>query len=211
MKIGVLTAGATVLWATAVSADTTLFSFDVQDIGGGVGNVSQVQVSIEGTNIQQQLYTVLANHPFSPSDAGSTFHVTALNDPSFALFASTITDGQNELFGYLVNDLPGGGSSGIFGNESGFFAAGTHSFGPGQITSIGPISGPDFAGYQITQLIFTINTFTLTSGGGNYSVDFEARAQVLGVVPEPSSFAICLAGGFLAWIARRRPTDTGRD
>ena len=204
MKIGVLTMCAMVLRGTAASADTTLLSFDVIDIGGGIGNASQVQVSIEGTNALGQLYTVLANHPFSPSDEGSTFHVTAMNDPSFALFASSITDGQNELFGYGVDDIPGGGGIGLFNDESALFAAGTQSFGPGQITSIGPISGPDFAGYQITQLIFTIDAFTLISGTGYYSVDFEARAQVLGVIPEPASFAICLGGGFLALIARRR-------
>ncbi|MFL6543388.1 MAG: hypothetical protein ACJ8I9_09480 [Chthoniobacterales bacterium] len=189
------------LAGTAAALD--LATFDIIDQGGGVGDMTGVRVTIHdqspgpGVSPSYQLGDYLT---ITPADVGTTFTITAATDPDFIVFRDMITNGVDNNFGYSVDDLPTAGSMGIGWTEGNLFAPGTHSFGPGNFSSIGQIAGPDFAGYDITAFTLTINSFTLSSGGGFNSYDFRATATIVGApVPEPSLGALLLSGGALLW------------
>ena len=183
-----------------------LATFDIRDQMSGVGDMTGVRVTIldqmfgPGTSPHYQLFET---YNFTPADVGSTFILTSANDPDFATFEQMITNGVNDSFGYWVDNLPSAGGLGTTSPETNLFGPGTHSFGPGNFTSIGQLSGPDFAGYDITQVILTINSFTLSSGGGSYSVDLRATATIV-AAPEPGCAGLLLFGATTLGFARRR-------
>lgn len=183
-----------------------LATFDIRDGGSGVGNVTGLRVTIldQVSPIgPAPQYRLFENYTFTPADVGSTFIVTAENDPDFAAFAQMITNGVNDGFGYTVDNLPDAGGLGVGGPEANFFGPGTHPFGPGNFTSIGQLSGPDFAGYDITQVVLTINTFNLSSGTGSYGVDFQATATIV-AAPEPGCAGLLVFGATALGLVRRR-------
>jgi len=149
----------------------------------------------------------------TPADVGTTFTINAATDPDFAAFQQIVTNGTSDFFGYSMDDLPNGGGSGTGWDEANLFAAGTHSFGPGSFTSIGTLSGPDFAGYNISGVTIRIDSFDLTSGGGFHSDDLRATATIIATpVPEPSAIvAALMTTGFIGWHATRfRRRQNGR-
>lgn len=183
-----------------------LATFDIRDQGSGVGDVTSLRVTVldqlpgPGTSPHYQLFETFS---FTPADVGSTITLTSANDPDFALFKQMITDGANDSFGYMVDNLPAAGGLGVTSNEASLFAAGTHALGPGNFTSIGQLSGPDFAGYDITAITLTINSFSLSSGSGFYSTDFRATATIV-AAPEPGCAGLLLLGVPAVGLARRR-------
>lgn len=182
-----------------------LATFDVRAGGSGTGNVTGVRVTITDQISPigpPQQFHLFENYTFTPADAGSTFIISA-SDPDFAAFEQIITNGVNDGFGYFVDNLPDVGGQGVGGPESNFFGPGTHDFGPGNFTSIGQLSGPDFAGYDITQVVLTINTFNLSSGTGSYGMDFRATATIV-AAPEPGCAGLLLLGVTALGLTRRR-------
>ena len=90
--------------------------------------------------------------------------------------------------------------------EGNLFAAGTQVFGPGSFTSIGQISGPDFAGYEIVAVTLRIDTFDLSSGWGGNTHNFRATTTII-AVPEPGTVASVVTGAALlcgSFVVRRR-------
>jgi hypothetical protein len=183
-----------------------LATFDIRDQMSGVGDMTGVRVTIldqmfgPGTSPHYQLFET---YNFTPADVGSTFILTSANDPDFATFEQMITNGVNDSFGDWVDNLPSAGGLGTTSPETNLFAPGTHSFGPGNFTSIGQLSGPDFAGYDITQVVLTINSFSLTSGSGFYSADFRATATIV-AAPEPGCTGLLVFGTTALGLVRRR-------
>ena len=136
----------------------------------------------------------LAEHlTITPADVGTTFTINAASDPDFATWVQTITNGSDNGFGYNIDNLPMAGGQGVAWTEANLFAAGTRAFGPGSFTSIGQLTGPDFAGYEVVALTLRIDSFDLSSGWGGNNHNFRATATIV-AVPEPGTFA-CLATG----------------
>jgi hypothetical protein len=189
-----------------------LATFDIVDQGGGVGDMTSLRITIHdqpagpGAQPTYQLGDYLL---ITPADVGTTFTITAATDGDFTIFKQTVTNGVDDPFGYFVQDLPGGAGVGTGWTEANLFAPGTHSFGPGSFTSIGQLSGPDFAGYDIGAVKLTINLFNLSSGGGFNTHDFRATATIV-AVPEASTIlmplltATLLAGGICFRRVKRR-------
>jgi hypothetical protein len=194
------------------AAALDLATFDIVDQGGGVGDMTSLQITIHDQPAgpgAQPTYRLGDYLLITPADVGSTFIITAATDADFTIFKQTVTNGVNDPFGYFVQDLPGGGGVGTGWTEANLFAPGTHAFGPGSFTSIGQLSGPDFAGYNIGAVRLTIDLFNLTSGGGFNTHDFRATATIV-AVPEASTAlmpllaAVLLGGGVhFRWLKRR--------
>jgi hypothetical protein len=193
-----------------------LATFDIIDQGGGVGDMTSLQITIHNQPSNpgdQPTYRLGDYLVITPADVGTTFVITAATDADFTIFKQTITDGVNDPFGYLVQDLPSGSSVGTGWTEANLFAPGTRSFGPGSFTSIGQLSGPDFAGYDIGAVLLTIDLFSLSSGGGFNTHDFRATATIV-TVPEASTAlmplltAAALVGGVGFRRVQRRRTSS---
>lgn len=188
--------------STASALD--LATFEVFAQGSGIGNVTHAQIIIVDHLVGTEgapSYQLFESLEFTPDDVGESFVVDS-SDPQFELFKQTITNGTNDRFGWGVNFMPGGGGVGFEGDESFLFSAGTHYPGPGYFTSIGTLSGPDYAGHTISQIVLTLDSFALEADGVSYSHDLRATVRIVSV-PEPSSAAMLLLG-VVAIGARRR-------
>ncbi len=134
------------------------------------------------------------------ADIGHSFTANALTNPDFANIAATLTNGINDQVGEFHHfSFDSTGSS----SEQNYFFNGT--------------GGPDFAGYNISALVLTINSLTITDDGPwnggewyystlGYTLDVEGGAPT----PEPSCFF--LIGGALAVLVtlRRRLAGSSR-
>lgn len=173
--------------------------FDVISEGGSLGDMTGVRVTIfdqSGGPGGMPSYQLCDDLIITPADVGSTLTITAATDPDFATFVQMITNGIDNGFGYSVAGVPAFASSGHSRTEANLFAAGTRALGPGYFASVGQLSGPDFAGYQISALKLTITTFDLTSGGGWNGHNFRAIATIV-AVPEPGTGASFVGGAGL--------------
>ena len=126
----------------------------------------------------------------STNDAGRTFFANAFNDPGFAGFTAGLTDGAN---GYIRFQEYSPFSGWGFATEANVLGR--------------SLAAPDFAGYNITQIGFRVNSYydwfyapenrylnTL-----DYSLDFYITP-----VPEPSTWALLGLGGAAALLLRRK-------
>src|SRR4051812_43382125 len=90
------------LFSASASA-IDLATFDIIDQGGGVGDMTSLQLSIvdqlEGPGMAPT-YEIGDYLTLTPADVGRTFYITAATDPDFALFADMITNGISNGFGY---------------------------------------------------------------------------------------------------------------
>lgn len=125
----------------------------------------------------------------STNDAGHTFFANALNTPGFAGFVAGLTDGANDYIRFSdYMPLPFGVAT-----EAGFLGRSP--------------AAPDFAGYDITQIGFRVNSYydyfepadNQYLSVFNYSLDF-----YLTPVPEPSTWALLGLGGAAALLLRRK-------
>src|SRR5215212_11556888 len=107
-----------------------LATFDIIEQGGGVGDMTSLRITLlDQTGIgPPPTYTL--ELLITPADVGTTFTITAATDPEFTAFKQAVTNGNDDFFGYLIDDLPAGSGTGTGWNESNLFAAGTHAFGP---------------------------------------------------------------------------------
>ncbi len=192
-----------------------LATFQIIDQGGGLGDMTSLQITIQDQPVGpggQPTYQLGDYLLITPADVGKTFTLTAATDVDFTIFRQTVTNGIDDPFGYFVQDLPAGSGVGTGWNEANLFAPGTHAFGPGSFTSIGQLSGPDFAGYDIGAVLLTIDFFSLGSGGGFNTHDFRATATIV-TVPEASTVIMpllitaLLAAG--AWFRSLKKAKTG--
>lgn len=181
-----------------------LATFEIFAQGSGIGNATYAQIIIvdhlDGPGGEPS-YRLFESLEFTPNNVGESFIVDS-SDPQFELFKQTITNGTNDRFGWGVNFKPGGGGVGFEGDESFLFSAGTHYPGPGYFTSGGTLSGPDYAGYEISKIELTVDSFEFASDGLSYSHDLRATVKIVSV-PEPSGAAMLLLG-VVAIGARRR-------
>ena len=123
------------------------------------------------------------------NDTGRTFFANALNEPGFTGFVAGITDGVNNYIRFQ-SPFP---SSWELGLEQPYL-------GRSALT-------PDFAGYNITQIGFRVNSFYDDYDGTedryykrlDYSLDFYGAP-----VPEPSTWALLGLGGAAALLLRRK-------
>lgn len=191
------------------AAALELAVFDIISEGSSMSDMTGVQVTIfdqSGGPMGGPAYRLGDYLTITPADVGSTFTITAATDADFTAFLAMITNGNDDGFGYSVAGVPMFSSVGHSWTEGNLFAAGTRAFGPGNFTSIGQLAGPDFAGYQISAVTLTINTFDLTSGGGWNSHNFRATATIV-AVPEPGTTASLVSGAALlcaSFVFRRR-------
>jgi hypothetical protein len=122
----------------------------------------------------------------TPADIGRTFKISAISDPEFQGIATTLTDGiDNEWSFSQFSNLNGG---------IGFAVSAAFPNG----------GGPDFLGYNLTEVDLTINDLvfqqvTLPSGLTTYDIFTEARPDVTVTVqgsgvPEPGSLSLLIAG-----------------
>ena len=191
------------------AAALDLAVFDIISEGGSMSDMTGVQVTIfdqSGGPMGWPAYRLGDYLTITPADVGSTFTITAGTDVDFTAFLAMITNGNDDGFGYSVAGVPTFSSVGFSWTEGNLFDAGTRAFGPGNFTSIGQLAGPDFAGYQISAVRLTINTFDLTSGGGWNSHNFRATATIV-AVPEPGTLASVAMGVALlcgSFLVRRR-------
>jgi len=193
------------------AAALDLATFDIIDQGGGVGDMTGLRITLHDQPVgpgAQPTYQLGDYLLITPADVGTTFTINGATDTDFTTFKQVVTNGVDDPFNYFVQDIPSGSGVGTGWTENNLFAAGTRSFGPGSFTSIGQLAGPDYAGYDITAVTITIDSFDLTSGGGFNSHDFHATARIVGAaVPEASTLVLpSLAALFLlcsAWIRRR--------
>ena len=125
----------------------------------------------------------------STNDVGRTFFATALNEPGFGGLVAGLTDGVNghlRLQAFSTGGWAEGRETDVLGRSS--------------LT-------PDFAGYNITQIGFRINTYydwyyepeNRYLNTMEYSLDFYGAA-----VPEPGTWALLALGGATALLLRRR-------
>lgn len=100
-------------------------------------------------------FTPLANplfgeYAFQPSDVGRTFTETATNQPNFAGFVHSLTDGTNELM--VVQEIEGSSGGQHTAYESQFFS---------QLPPNG--NGIDLQGFQISRITLQLNSLVLNS------------------------------------------------
>ena len=126
----------------------------------------------------------------STNDAGRTFLANAVNSAGFAGFVAGLTDGANRYIRFSdFTPLPFGVAT-----EAGFLGRSP--------------AAPDFAGYNITQIGFRVNSYydyfvapdNQYLNVLDYSLDFYGAP-----VPEPSTWALLALGGAAALLLRRKP------
>jgi hypothetical protein len=125
----------------------------------------------------------------STNDVGRTFFATALNEPGFGGFVAGLTDGANDylrLQAISTGTWGGGREADVLGRSS--------------LT-------PDFAGYNITQIGFRVNSYydwfyepeNRYLNTMEYSLDFYGAP-----VPEPSTWTLVTLGTMAVFIMRKR-------
>ena len=127
---------------------------------------------------------VLLDQVLTPADVGRTFAITSLSDPAFPTIAATLTDGLDNMWSFSQ-----------FTNLNG---------GVGRAVSPGPLGGPDFIGFSVTEVDLTINHLVfdqvlLPSSLTTWDVFTEVHPDVTitvqgNSVPEPNTWPILLAG-----------------
>jgi hypothetical protein len=132
----------------------------------------------------------------TPVHVGRTFLVAAGDDPDFERLVALLTNGVQDPFGYLLNDI-----GGVSGYEDVLFA---------------PLPGGggavDFQGYAIDRFSLEVLALTIASPGSNLNNDglwtditMSFRFSVIGhAVPEPSVVALTLTSVGLLALARLR-------
>ncbi len=123
------------------------------------------------------------------NDTGRTFFANALNEPGFGGFVAGLTDGVNNYIRFQSPDP----SSWELGLEQLYLGRSALA--------------PDFAGYDITQIGFRVNSFYDYYDGMedryfkrlDYSLDFYGAP-----VPEPSTWALLGLVGAATFLLRRK-------
>ncbi len=130
------------------------------------------------------------------NDTGRTFVANALNEPGFAGFVTSLTDGINGSIRFQRPDI----SSWLSQSEQLYLGR-------------SPLA-PDLAGYNITEIRFRVNNFydwyslpdNIYGKHLDYSLDFYGAA-----VPEPSTWVLAALGAATLLVgskARRRRRST---
>jgi hypothetical protein len=133
--------------------------------------------------------TMLFSMSLVTNDSGRTFFANTMNEPGFAGFVASFTDGANNYIRFQAPDT----SSLIVLSEANFLGRSALA--------------PDLAGYNITQIGFRVNSFYDDYDGTedrwmkrlDYSLDFYGAP-----VPEPGTWALLTLGGVATLLLRRK-------
>ncbi|HEX8311966.1 MAG TPA: hypothetical protein VF614_11650 [Chthoniobacteraceae bacterium] len=183
-----------------------LAQFDVIAQSSGIGSATGVRITITDQLIgpgSMPRYRLFEDLLLTPEDVGKSFTANALTDTDFEVFRVLVTDGIDDGFGYVVEETPRGGGSGHSWTEANLFKAGSKIFGLGTFSSVGPLSGPDYAGYQITEVVLQVTNFTIQSSGGSSSIRFDGVATII-AAPVPELTATTMLGTALVCFSARR-------
>ena len=153
---------------------------------------------------------IFDNYSFTTSDIGSTFVLTAADDPDFTPLVTLMTDGLSNRVGYVMAWTPIGPDYGGNADYESVVFAGSPFM----------TNGIDLQGTVIDSFALHINDLNLDSPGsdpngqGNWTdFRFSVTLEVYGhVIPEPSTF-VMLCGGAVICAAcsftkkRKAPTS----